>query len=125
MAPEVSILVVDDEPALVRLMTAYLERLGYHVEAAGNSTEALARFQSEPDRFSVVIADLTLPDMRGDELGMRLLELNPAVRILLCSGYPFEIDSLPAEVRPGFSQLQKPFVPTMLADTIAKLVAKR
>ncbi|MEJ7606054.1 MAG: response regulator [Bryobacteraceae bacterium] len=59
------IILVDDEPALLKLMKSYLERLGHQVEAYPNGVDALAGFAATPTTFSLLVADLTLPDMSG------------------------------------------------------------
>lgn len=125
MPTDVTILVVDDEPPLLRLMQSFLQRLGYRVEAFATATEALRRFELTPDAFGAVITDLTLPDLPGQELGLAMLKINPAVYILLCSGYPFEIDSLPPDARRSFAHLQKPFLPKMLASKLEELLGRR
>jgi DNA-binding NtrC family response regulator len=125
MSTNISIIVVDDEAPILRLMQAFLERLGYKVEGFGTASEALARFQSEPDRFHLAVVDLTLPDMAGKELAVNMAELNPSLRVLLCSGYPFEIASLPADLQPRFSMLLKPFVPNMLTASVQELLKRK
>ncbi|HYI94471.1 MAG TPA: response regulator, partial [Bryobacteraceae bacterium] len=87
-----NILLVDDEAALTKLMQTYLGKLGYNVESALQATEALAIFGGDPQRFELLVADLTLPDLPGQEMAVRMLAQNPNLRILLCSGYPFCVD---------------------------------
>ena len=119
-----SILVVDDDPALLRLMQTYLVRQGYQVDTCATSQEALAIFTSKPDAYNVVIADLTLAGLSGEQLGLKMTALSSRVRVLLCSGYPFVIESLPEDVRPRFMALQKPFVPDMLSKAVSGLIKK-
>ncbi|MBC8164342.1 MAG: response regulator, partial [Bryobacteraceae bacterium] len=118
MSTPFHILVVDDEPALLRLMRAFLERVGYSIDVAATATEGLNAVAKDPARYKVIIADLTLPDMQGDQMALRMIELNPEARILLCSGYVFELESLPLRFRDRFAILQKPFVPAMLTSAI-------
>jgi DNA-binding NtrC family response regulator len=125
MPQDITILVVDDEPQLLRLMQAFLERLGYRVEGFGNAADALRRFESSPAGFDVLIADLTLPDMPGQELAISMFRANPSLRVLICSGYPFELGTLPDDMRPKAAVLQKPFVPKMLAKSIEDLLNRR
>ena len=119
-----SILVVDDEPPLLKLMQAYLERLGYDVTACPNAVQALAQFQSANVSFALVVADLSLPDMSGDEMALRMAEMNPTLKVLLCSGYPFDIESLPEGVKRRSAALQKPFLPNMLAQEVEALLQR-
>ncbi len=115
------ILVVDDEPALLSVMEQYLLRLGYEVTASRSAQQAWKLFEAEPSGFSLVIADITMPEMSGEELLSRLLDLNPAIRILICSGYPFDTSTLPAAGSGHIGFLQKPFTPKMMANAIAEL----
>ncbi len=124
MTKNISILVVDDEPPLRKLMQAFLERLGYQVETCADAKEALGLVQAKPDRFALVVADLSLPGLAGNEMGLQMVGINPALRILLCSGYPFEVATLPDGERFRFATLQKPFLPNMLAAAVEELLAR-
>ena len=124
MATHASILVVDDEPALLRLMQTFLERQGYEVQAMGTASAALDDFRVQPERFDLVVADLTLPDMAGQDMALEMIRLSTRVRVLLCSGYPFAIKSLPREVQSRFSVLQKPFLPDMLTRSVSELLRR-
>ena len=119
-----SILLVDDDPALLRMMQSYLERQGYSVDASLKPSEALEKFTANANKYDVVIADLTMHPIPGDEMGLKMVALNSRVRILLCSGYPYVVDALPADVRGRFAALQKPFVPDMLAKAVSALLKK-
>ena len=122
--PEVRILVVEDEVSLVQLLEKYLRRLGYEVDAYSVSTDALNRFEAAPQSYDLVIADLGMPDIPGDTLLTRMLEIRPDLRILICSGSPFYLSSLPEALEKQVAFLQKPFVPKMLAEAIASLLDK-
>jgi DNA-binding NtrC family response regulator len=106
------LLIVDDEPALLDLLKRYLERAGYQVETAGDSASALAAFQADPARYDMVITDLTLKGLGGEDLLERMREQNPGLRGLITSGYPHE----PRIAGVGF--LQKPFLPKMLVEAV-------
>ena len=81
------ILLVDDENALADVGTQVLERLGYHVEGKSNAIEALETFRSEPDKFHLVISDLTMPHMTGFQLAEEIKLIKPDTPIILCSGF--------------------------------------
>jgi DNA-binding NtrC family response regulator len=119
-----SILVVDDEPALLRLMQTFLERQGYSVESAGTAGGALEIFRADPERFDVIVADLTLPDKPGLDMALEMTQVSARVKVLLCSGYPFAVKSLPREIQDRFAVLQKPFLPGMLTESVSGLLAK-
>jgi DNA-binding NtrC family response regulator len=122
--PSAHILLVDDEPALLNLMHMFLSRLGYSVDKRENAAAALEAVKSDPDHFKVAVVDITLPDRPGHELAVELAETSPNLKILLCSGYPFELRALPADKQPRFGFLQKPFLPKMLAASVDELLTR-
>jgi DNA-binding NtrC family response regulator len=118
------ILLVEDEPSLLQLVEKYLQRLGFEVESHLKSLDALRHFEAAPERYALVIADLGIPDMPGDALMTRMLEIRPELRILVCSGSPFFTENLPAGLRSQVGFLQKPFMPKMLAEAVQRLMAQ-
>jgi CheY-like chemotaxis protein len=81
------ILFVDDEPVIAELGVNMLETLGYTVTAKTSSTEALGSFRADPDRFDLVITDMTMPNMTGDQLARSIWDIRPGVPVILCTGY--------------------------------------
>jgi|ERR1700722_1814029 CheY-like chemotaxis protein len=110
------ILLVDDEASLLDLLRRYLERLGYQVDSFLKPEEALAHFESDPARYDLVLTDLSLPVMRGDEMLARMRQRSPKLRAIVSSGYPYK-----SPVKRTKS-LQKPFLPKMLAEQIEELL---
>jgi len=80
------ILFVDDEPMLLEMVGQMLGQLGYQFVTANGSFEALELFRKDPDRFDLVITDMTMPKMTGIELARELLNTRPHTPIILCSG---------------------------------------
>ena len=80
------ILVIDDEPAIVCLEEEVLSSLGYHVVSKTDSLEALGLFQENPERFDLVITDMSMPSMNGDKLVQKLLELRSDIPIIMYTG---------------------------------------
>lgn len=114
------ILLVDDEQSLLVVMEQYLRRLGYETVACTEGGAAWKSFEQNPGGFSLVLVDLTLSGMPVPELLTRMLQLKPDLLILVCSGYPFDMTTLPApQSQIGF--LQKPFTPRMLSEAIRRL----
>ena len=109
------LLLVDDEGALLELLRKYLERLGFEVDACITPEAALALFEADPQRYALVLTDLTLPGMNGEEMLDRMRDCNPNLRAVVASGYPY----CPRSAQVDF--LQKPFLPKMLAETIDKV----
>lgn len=116
------ILVVEDEPGLLRVLVRYLTRLGYEAVAASNAGDALDAFRADAGSFLAVLTDLSLPDMRGEELVIRLRELNPLIAVLVASGSPAALVEIPALAGARVASLQKPFTPKMLADALDGLL---
>lgn len=121
---EVRILLVDDEPALTKLMQTYLTRIGYTVDTSLNAAGAFALVKQAKAPYHLLVSDLTLPDMQGDDMALQMLKSNPLLRVLVCSGYPFAVDSLPENVQHRFTALLKPFLPNMLAKEIEELLQR-
>lgn len=114
------VLIVDDEAPLLQLMSRFVAQLGYDVETASNGTQAWEAFSKNPSEFALVIADLTLPDVSGQELLNRMLQQNPSLRLLVCSGYPANTGVFGNGAVAGF--LQKPFLPRMLEAAVKELM---
>jgi two-component system, cell cycle sensor histidine kinase and response regulator CckA len=110
------ILLVDDEAPLLDLLKRYLERLGYEVDSCLTPEEALALFEAAPARYSLVLTDLTLAGMKGDEMIARMREHAPKLRAIIASGYPYVAQGERTR------SLQKPFLPKMLAEQIEELL---
>jgi DNA-binding NarL/FixJ family response regulator len=80
------ILVVDDDPMVLQSVKMILKSAGHSVDTAADATQALARI--EEGRFDLVVADLRLPGMRGDELARQIKSRNPSQRVILLTGFP-------------------------------------
>lgn len=81
------ILFVDDEEAIEKTGSEILESLGYEVVTAKDGAEALGIFISRPKAFDLIVTDLTMPQLTGIELATEILEINPAIPIVLCTGF--------------------------------------
>jgi two-component system, cell cycle sensor histidine kinase and response regulator CckA len=82
-----SVLLVDDEPAILETLKQMLDYLGYTVVSTTSSVEALEIFRDSPGRFDVVITDKTMPRMSGIHLAEKVNRIRPDLPILLCSGF--------------------------------------
>src|ERR1039458_7394089 len=116
------VLVVDDEPPLLRMLSLYLGRLGYSVTTAETTDAAWRLVEADPEAFPVAVLDGSMAGMRMDDLALRMLQANPALRVLAASGYPVDMTAL-AQAAPGrVAFLQKPFTPEMLAAALRGLL---
>jgi CheY-like chemotaxis protein len=86
------ILLVDDETVIVKATRLMLQRLGYEVTGFTTPVEAEESFRSAPERFDLLITDLTMPGMSGIDLADRIHKVRPGLPVLLMSGFIGELD---------------------------------
>jgi CheY-like chemotaxis protein len=140
----ITILLADDEPMLRDLGRTLLQRQGYQVLLAENGMQALEIFRQERDRIDLVILDLTMPRLSGDDACRQMLEIDPGVRVLFSSGYfpddlniaddrvlgflrkPYRNDELTATVTAALEQVHVPQrdVLLMLVKRLEQVIAR-
>jgi PAS domain S-box-containing protein len=113
-----TVLVVDDEEMVRSLAEAVLADAGYTVLLASDGREAVSLFARRAREISVVLLDMTMPGMGGDEAYEEMLRIRPDVRVVLSSGYTEEesLDRVAAQGLAGF--LQKPYRASTLLNKI-------
>jgi DNA-binding NtrC family response regulator len=116
------ILIVDDEPALLKMMSVYLSRLGYGVVTAVSAGEALAALAAEPGGFAVAVLDASLGGTSLEDLASQLLTATPRLCVIAASGYPVDITHLEATAPGRVAFLHKPFAPEMLATAVRRML---
>lgn len=104
-----TVLLVEDEVALLRLGARQLEKLGYTVLAASLPSDALELAAAYTGRIDILVTDVIMPEMNGRELSQRLLELRPDMRVLFMSGYTADVIAQEGALDEGVHFLQKPF----------------
>ncbi|MGO9144831.1 MAG: response regulator [Desulfomonilia bacterium] len=114
------ILFVDDELILVELAEKMFNKLGYTVVTKSSSSEALELFQKDPDKYDLVITDLTMPVMTGDRVAQRIMESRPDIPIILCSRYSENISEEKAKKIGIREFVMKPLEMKTLAKAIRK-----
>jgi PAS domain S-box-containing protein len=92
-----TILLIEDEVPLMEVIQRMLTSLGYRVIACSDSIQAVALFAGAPDEIDLVITDMTMPKMAGDEAAAKILSLRPTVPIILCTGYSEQMTTELAE----------------------------
>lgn len=117
------ILLVDDEPALLKMMSVYLGRRGYSVSTSSTTGQASAMIEGEPLSYAVAVLDATMDGMSMEELALKLLQANPSLRVLGTSGYPVDMSRLEAAAPGRVAFLHKPFSPAMLVESIRGMLA--
>src|SRR4051812_19331284 len=103
------ILIVDDEPLLLKMLSAYLGRLGYDVLAVSNTAKAWQEIEAAPRSFSVAVLDATLKGIAMEELAERMLSSDPRICVIAVSGYPVDIAGLQESAPGRVMFLHKPF----------------
>jgi PAS domain S-box-containing protein len=119
------ILFVDDESVLVNMGKQIFESLGYDVATRTSSIEALELFKNQPDRFDLVITDMTMPNMTGEDLAQELMRIKPNIPIILCTGFSAKIDAQKASAQGIRALVLKPIVKREIAITVRKVLDGR
>lgn len=127
--PEVSaeparplLLLVDDEPAVRRVATLILTRHGYDVLLASDGVEALEIYRERRGEIALVILDVTMPRMGGFTCYEQLVEMNPEVKVVLCSGYSLEDLEARFPRHPHVRFVQKPYRVEELLQAVRSLL---
>jgi PAS domain S-box-containing protein len=113
-----NILVVDDEIPNGIALKEILDGLGYNTEVTNNSRDALDIFSANPQHFDLVISDVTMPGMTGDQLARKILQINPDSLIILQTGYGERISEKECEEIGVVSLLTKPVRKANLAKAV-------
>ena len=107
--PSPRILVVDDDDLIRLVATRLFRRHGAEVDTAASGAEGVGRFAEDPARYAMVLLDLTLPDLAGEQVFAKLREHSATVPVVFTSGHPLEDVAHRIEGLPGATFLQKPF----------------
>jgi NO-binding membrane sensor protein with MHYT domain/nitrogen-specific signal transduction histidine kinase/ActR/RegA family two-component response regulator len=120
-----TVMIVDDERALVALAEETLAQLGYEPVGFDSSVAALQAFRAEPKRFDLVLTDETMPDLTGTELAREIRRLRPEISIILMSGYGGSQLSERAQAEGVIDVLRKPLVRRDIAEPVARALHAR
>ena len=97
-----------------------LERLGYQVTTSASSMEALELFKAQPFEFDLVITDMTMPNMTGEKLARKLIEIRSDIRIIICTGFSQQLTEEKAKAIGIKEFVLKPIVVKALARSVRK-----
>lgn len=117
-----TILIVEDEPAVLNLARAILERSGYRVLTARTPGEACLLAEQLRDPVHLLLTDVIMPVMNGRELAARLRTMKPGLRALFMSGYTANVIAQRGTLKPGVEFLQKPFSAQALAQAVRRVL---
>jgi two-component system sensor histidine kinase EvgS len=117
-----TILVVEDEAAVLKLARAILEGSGYRVLAAANADEALALADAQGGKINLLITDVIMPEINGRDLADRLQALHPELRVIFMSGYTADVIARRGMLHEGRHFIQKPFSHEKLARKVSEVL---
>jgi DNA-binding NtrC family response regulator len=117
-----SILVVDDEPEVRKLVGAMLSGYGYRVITADNGENAIKAFKKAQPPVDLLLTDVVAPGMAGPVVADKLAELNPELRVLFMSGYDNTQVVQRYVVEKGFALLRKPFTMEQLEAKVREVL---
>jgi|GEM_PF-172396 len=119
------ILVVDDEPAILRTCQRFLERNQHQVFTATSAETALQLWEAEDGRFDLVLTDLQMPDgMGGRELAERLRAMRPGLPIVYASGYSKDLLTRQMGIERGITFIEKPYTADELRATVGRALTQ-
>ena len=119
-----TVLLVDDEPALLHLMQETLASAGYRVLSAANGEEALKLAEQLAEPIDVVVTDVVMPKLGGPELVRNLRAVRPTIKVLYLTGYSADAFGLSGAPPDGDALLQKPFAQSALCARVAQVLAR-
>ncbi|MDR3568501.1 MAG: PAS domain S-box protein [Syntrophobacteraceae bacterium] len=120
-----TILLVEDEPAILKMATKMLERQGYTVLQAGTPGEAIRLAKAHPGQIDLLMSDVVMPEMNAKELYANLNALRPGLESLFMSGYTANVIAHHGVLEEGVHFLQKPFSNAAMAEKVRHILDKK
>jgi len=119
-----TVMVVDDEQSLIVLGREILESLGYKVLGYTDSLEALKMFRENPEKYDLILTDMTMPKMTGMKLAKEILSIRSDIPIILTTGYAEEINEDTVKEAGIKELLLKPFSADKLSQAVNRVLHK-
>jgi DNA-binding NtrC family response regulator len=120
-----SVLLLEDEDGVRRLVTKVLEKRGYLVHAAGHPNDALTLARRRDLRIDLLLTDVVMPEMTGREVADAVCAIHPRCRVVFMSGYTDDAAVRHGVMNAGAMFIQKPFRADDLAQKVAEALADR
>ncbi|MBF0573935.1 MAG: response regulator [Desulfamplus sp.] len=117
-----TVLLVEDEPMIMRMGEVILQSLGYKVLAAGSPEDAIRLAEKHSGEFDLLMTDVVMPGINGMEVAKKILSIYPHVRCLFMSGYPADMLNHNGILDEGIYFIKKPFSRRELADRIRQVL---
>jgi PAS domain S-box-containing protein len=119
------IMVVDDEEDIRLIVQEFLTKLGYVVNTFENGFKAFKAFQKDPDYYDLIVTDMTMPQMSGDELSQKIVKIRKTLPIIMCTGYSERITEVKALEIGIMKYAPKPLPNEKLAALIRTILDQR
>lgn len=119
-----TVMIVDDETQIVLVEQLYFTRHGYTTETFTCSTKALQAFQEDPYKYDILITDMAMPELPGDKLSKKILEIRPEIPIIMCSGFSERMNESTAKEIGIKRYLMKPVDVNNLVGLSRKLIER-
>jgi len=120
---EKTILLVEDDPAILKLTKIMLDRLGYNVVSAHSAMQAFQKARDYKGIIDVVLTDVIMPEMDGRRLARKITALYPDVHKLFMSGYTDEVIASSGVLEEGVHFIQKPFTKNELSEKLGQVLS--
>lgn len=117
-----TIMVVDDDPSIRRLIVDTLEPLGYHLIEAACGNEALEYYRTTKEQIDLVLTDVIMPGINGLKLIETIKIDRPDIKAILMSGYTNNVVAYQGELKPGIIFMNKPLLPIAMANKIREVL---
>jgi PAS domain S-box-containing protein len=117
-----TILLVEDEPSILRMTRMMLERKGYTVLTAASPSEAVEKAKNHSGSIDLLMTDVVMPEMNGRDLAEEITSLYPGIRLLFMSGYTSNVIAHHGILDEGVAFIQKPFSMADMAEKVRKVL---
>jgi DNA-binding response OmpR family regulator len=114
MLPPLTVLFVDDDPYIRKILCAYLQQCGFEVLCAADGRDAIDAARQFEGDIDILVSDVNMPSMDGTQLAVELTRIRPRIKVLLISAYA----DTTAAIHPDWQFLPKPFPPAALYERI-------
>lgn len=122
-AGKATILVVEDEPEILNLCSLMLRKTGFRVLTALTPLDAFTIAEEWQGKIDLVLSDVVMPEMNGNDLARQLQHISPGFRTLFMSGYTADIIACHGVLEPGVNFIHKPFTVMALANKVREVLA--
>jgi PAS domain S-box-containing protein len=119
-----TILLVEDEPTILRMTRMMLERKGYNVISAATTAEAMDLAKAYADKIHLLMSDVVMPEMNGRDLAGQITALYPDIRLLFMSGYTADVIAHQGILDDGVAFIQKPFSFADMTEKVREVLDK-